>query len=265
MINQIDSKIWFKFNGLLRSFLAHGGLLNLANIYIVNEYPKSGGTWLSQMLSTVLEVPFPRNRFPIMGTSLLHGHYRNNWNMKRLVILWRDGRDVMVSQYHHVVYLSGQSKGYNGQMSKKLNFSDIDDVEKNLPRFIEYMFTSSNHKHHTWPEFVNYWSGTKNSIETKYEVLHENTGHELQRILKHLTGKDYDLNKLNDIVEKYSFKNQSRRKPGEESKNNFLRKGIVGDWQNYFNQESSEIFDNYAGEQLIKLGYEKDHNWFIIS
>lgn len=263
MINQNDSKIWFKFNGLLRSFIAHGGLLNLADIYIVNEYPKSGGTWLSQMLSKALEVPFPRNRLPIMGASLLHGHFRNKWNMKRLVILWRDGRDVIVSQYHHVVHLSGKSKGYKGQMSRDLNFSDRDDIAKNLPKFIEYMFTSSNHKHLAWPEFVDYWYGTQNAVETKYELLHVNTVHELERILRHLTGKDYDLDKLNGIVEQYSFQNQSSRKPGEERKNNFLRKGIVGDWQNYFNQESSEIFDNYAGNQLIKLGYEKDHNWLI--
>jgi len=28
-------------------------------IYMVTEYPRSGGTWLAQMLADYLEVPFP--------------------------------------------------------------------------------------------------------------------------------------------------------------------------------------------------------------
>ena len=40
-----------------------------------------------------------------------------------------------------------------------------------------------------------------------------------------------------------------------------MRKGIVGDWKNYFNKEAREIFNHYAGDQLIKLGYEKDRSW----
>ena len=260
IINQINSTIWFKFNGLLRSILAHGGLLNFADIYVVTEYPKSGGTWLSQMLSTALEVPFPRNRLPYFGSCLLHGHFRNNWNIKSPVIIWRDGRDVMVSQYHHEFHFVKQRKGYIGKTARELNFADIHDVENNLPKFIEYKFDAHN-KNYTWSEFVDYWHEIPNSIETKYESLYKNTPEELSRILKLLCGKYLDINKIREIVQIYSFQNQSNRKPGVENKNSFLRKGIVGDWKNNFSPLSCEIFKHFAGEQLIKLRYEKNKIW----
>ena len=260
IINQINSKHWFKLNGLLRSILAHGGLLNFADIYVVTEYPKSGGTWLSQMLSEALEVPFPRNRLPYLGSCILHGHFRSSWNIKFPVVLWRDGRDVMVSQYHHIIHLLKQRKGYIGSAARNLNFSDIYDVQNNLPIFIEYMFETPDNNY-TWTKFVDYWHEIPNSIETKYELLHQDTLGELIRILKLLSVKTFDSCKIKKIVQTYSFQNQANRRPGDENKNKFLRKGIVGDWKNNFSPLSCEIFKHYAGEQLIKLGYEKDYNW----
>jgi hypothetical protein len=46
-----------------------------------------------------------------------------------------------------------------------------------------------------------------------------------------------------------------------ESKGNFLRKGIAGDWKNAFTPEAARVFDAYAGDLLIELGYERDHSW----
>jgi hypothetical protein len=54
---------------------------------------------------------------------------------------------------------------------------------------------------------------------------------------------------------------QSGRKPGEVKINSFLRKGVVGDWQNHFSQEACEIFNHFAGNELIILGYENDTTW----
>ena len=51
------------------------------------------------------------------------------------------------------------------------------------------------------------------------------------------------------------------RQPGEEKKTSFFRKGIVGDWRNYFCQRAKKVFDFYAGAYLIKLGYEENHAW----
>ena len=53
----------------------------------------------------------------------------------------------------------------------------------------------------------------------------------------------------------------TKRESGVENRSSHLRKGVAGDWQNYFNAESREIFDYYAGHHLIRLGYEEDRSW----
>ena len=40
-----------------------------------------------------------------------------------------------------------------------------------------------------------------------------------------------------------------------------FRKGLIGDWANHFTDEHKAAFKKIAGEQLIELGYERDHNW----
>ncbi len=39
------------------------------------------------------------------------------------------------------------------------------------------------------------------------------------------------------------------------------RKGIVGDWINYFDERIKRTFKEEAGQTLIDIGYEKDLNW----
>ena len=44
--------------------LVRGGMVHLLSgplgLYVINEFPKSGGTWVGQMLGRALGVPFPR-------------------------------------------------------------------------------------------------------------------------------------------------------------------------------------------------------------
>jgi hypothetical protein len=42
-----------------------------------------------------------------------------------------------------------------------------------------------------------------------------------------------------------------------------FRKGLIGDWQNYFEPEHVEAFEDEAGEWLVELGYEPDHHWTV--
>ena len=39
------------------------------------------------------------------------------------------------------------------------------------------------------------------------------------------------------------------------------RKGVVGDWKNYFTEAHKKRFKDVAGDVLVSLGYEKDYNW----
>lgn len=95
----------------------------------------------------------------------------------------------------------------------------------------------------------------------KYEDLLKNPITCLQRALLFYDFPVPENDKLQKIVDEYSFKNIANRNRGEEDKNNFVRKGISGDWKNYFNPESCQTFKKYAGDELIEMGYTDDLNW----
>ncbi|HVS27088.1 MAG TPA: hypothetical protein VHE58_07310 [Burkholderiales bacterium] len=39
------------------------------------------------------------------------------------------------------------------------------------------------------------------------------------------------------------------------------RKGVAGDWQNYFSKRVKEAFKNRYGGLLVATGYERDLDW----
>lgn len=63
-------------------------------------------------------------------------------------------------------------------------------------------------------------------------------------------------------VEAHTFEKQTKgRKPGEADPTHTTRKGIVGDWKNYFSEANRALFKDLAGDVLIDLGYEADNDW----
>jgi hypothetical protein len=256
-----QGRLHMKANAAVRYGMVHllSGSLPL---YVVNEFPKSGGTWLSQMLSAALEVPFPRNRFPVLRTSIMQGHYLSPWGMRNVVVVWRDGRDVMVSWYHHCLFRNERQNGYLVQeVRKDLAFQDYEDVRANLPTFIEYAFTRQRHPRFSWAQFVRRWARREHVVYTRYEDLRQDTAAELGRICLELTGKPLDPERAGAVAEEFSFSRQSGRRPGQENKNSFMRKGVVGDWRSHFRREAREAFHHYAGRELVELGYERDGAW----
>ena len=261
MIHQKDSYLWFKLNGAFRYILAHTAT-KFIPLYIINEYPKSGGSWVGEMLSEAINIPFPRNRLPQLRSSILHGHMMHSWNMHNILLVWRDGRDVLISQYFHSLFEN--EKGNSRLVAKcraDLGFTDYDDVRSNLKAFMEYVYECKRHPRMSWSDFVDRWVDRKDYVHVRYEDMRMNPIDELCRIVRELSSRDIDYNKACSIIDAYSFEKVSGRKAGEENKSSFLRKGIVGDWKNYFNQEARERFFYYAGDALIKLGYETGDDW----
>ncbi len=247
------------------SLARHGAVRLLSGrlpLYVVNEYPKSGGTWVGQMLGRALDVPYPRLSFPALKPSIIHTHYLQPGGMKNVVVVWRDGRDVMVSWYFHSLFLNKYNNGdLMNKFRKDLAFSDYEDIRENMPAFIDYVFNRAHYPRFSWSEFVRRWHAIDGVTYVRYEDLRQNTPGELQRIVGKLSGETLDARKGAEVVEEFSFARQTGRQPGVESKNSFLRKGTVGDWQNHFNQEARETFDRYAGNELLMLGYETDRMW----
>jgi len=252
-----------KINAVVRYVMWHVFSKKLKLIQIV-EYPKSGGTWMTQLISDYLDEYYPRNVIPKFKKAVIHGHYLYNKKFNKIIFVVRDGRDIMVSYYFHLLIGNDRSsKAITNHYRSKMPFDDYEDVEKNLPKFIEYLHTDylKTFNRFTWSEFINSYSNRNNVCMIKYEDLLQDTPKELVKALTFLGDEQINTKKLENTVAKFSFKNQTKRSPGEQNVKSFLRKGVAGDWENYFNKESAELFNKYAGKTLIDLDYEKDQSW----
>lgn len=233
------------------------------SLVLVTEYPKSGGTWVAQMISDYMRIPFPRNRPPRLEACVLHGHRAFDSAFRNVCVVLRDGRDVVVSAYYHMLFENEKNDhGFVRSNRKKLGFRDFDDIEGNLPSFIEFLFTRRTNVFYnfTWAEFVRGWHD-KDVAMLRYEGLRSDPTVELGRAIEKLTGESPDPERLRAAIDRYSFDRVANRKPGEENVNSFIRKGIVGDWRNKFSPEARISFDHFAGQELVLLGYEPDRTW----
>jgi hypothetical protein len=52
------------------------------------------------------------------------------------------------------------------------------------------------------------------------------------------------------------------RRRGDDAPGAHVRKGVVGDWRQYFTHEDAVRFDEIAGERIVSCGYEMDARWF---
>ena len=66
---------------------------------------------------------------------------------------------------------------------------------------------------------------------------------------------------LNAAIDRHSFEKRTGRKPGAEDVNSHHRKGISGDWQNYFDNRVKSVFKEKFGDVLIKTNYENSFDW----
>jgi len=233
-------------------------LSNFIPYYIINEFPKSGGTWLCQMLAESLQIPNIRHRFPLFQSSTIHMHTMNGTGLNNIIIMWRDGRDVMTSWYHHCLFeQSHHNAKFVAQTRARFGNVDYENVYENMPKFIDFTFTHAQFPRFTWADFVRQWHGRSKVLYVRYEDLLNQPADELLRICCALKGQDtLQIETAKQIAEHYSFQNQTGRQAGNEQKKCFLRKGIAGDWKNNFSAQALEVFEFYAGKEMKLLGYQ---------
>ena len=104
------------------------------------------------------------------------------------------------------------------------------------------------------------WIKAKDCLLVRYEDLVANEQATFRRIIDYC-GIQVDKRRLRKIVAANSFEAQTGRKPGQEDVMAHRRKGIVGDWRNYFTPAVTAEFKVRYGDLLILTGYEKNLNW----
>ncbi|MEL7499687.1 MAG: sulfotransferase domain-containing protein [Planctomycetota bacterium] len=86
----------------------------------------------------------------------------------------------------------------------------------------------------------------------RYEDIHADTAGQRQKMFEFLNVDPTKAAKIEGVLQP-GFKQE---RPSE-----FLRKGAVGDWKNYFTDQSKSWFKEIAGQTLIQQGYASDDSW----
>ncbi len=229
--------------------------------YYVVEYPRSGGTWIAHMLSDYLQIPLPKHSLlPIACEAVLHSHWTYNRRLHNPIYVLRDGRDVAVSMMFYAMRRIKTMRYYEKRFPSLVHMK-TGDYRGTLPRFLIEWFEHPAGCRLSWPDHVRQWAFQDNIILVRYEDFNRDARSAFRALLGELNQQPLDDDLLCMSVEKFAFQRQTRRKIGQEDVTSNKRKGVVGDWRNYFSFEAAEIFEHYTKGLLFELGYESDNEW----
>lgn len=225
----------------------------------VAGYPKSGNTWVQLMVASLLFGLDPRlapdhlvqDLVPDVHFRRAYRRYRTSMAFKthelprpeyhRVIHLVRDGRDVLVSYWHHRAAHEGRSP-------------DIDDMAINATG----MYPCS------WAEHTRAWLENPFQAEVmllRYEDLQVDARRELRRIAGFL-GVDRHDDILDRIAAGASLSSMKEREKREGWANAawptdrpFVRRGHVGSFRDELPAAALGAFATGAGDSLRRLGY----------
>lgn len=163
------------------------------------------------------------------------------------IYVYRDLRDVVVSDYHHRAFLNpNRAPAIFAEKSKEeLLMADA---------LVQWCGSVKR-----YPDVGN-WIEQSGIPTVRYEDLKSDGPGTFHRALEEM-GLVIERALVEQIVADNAFSTRSGREPGEEVATSPLRKGIVGDWRNHFTAKNIESFKEAFGQMLIDYGYESDFDW----
>lgn len=196
----------------------------------------------------------------ILNGELVRGHIFYNEMSEKILInkniihifIYRDPRDVVISEAN---YLNKMNKFH--YLYKY--FSKINNLNDRITFSIkgnDFIKTNGNYKniYNRYMDYIN-WIKSENCYCIKYEdLVGINKKKHLLNIIEYYLKNSkfiYDKEELVKIVEKSIDPNKSHT----------FHSGGTQKWKTFFNDENKKLFKDYAGDLLIKLGYEKDYDW----
>ena len=105
-----------------------------------------------------------------------------------------------------------------------------------------------------WEDHVNNWLSSRNEYDilvVKYEDLIADSCKEISRVAD-FVGCELTPVAVSEIAEKTSFGNTKQYIEHDAAHGSFLRKGIVGDWNNHFVDMEDEEMMRKIAEDLYK-------------
>jgi hypothetical protein len=220
----------------------------MAKIVYTSGYPRNGSTWLCRLLSDLLDSPLS-NLEPVNppmdmdfcatgrgGCLIKKTHWQHKeWDGTDLVVfVQRDPRDVAISQ---LFYRSHEP-------TDKMISSTILGLRELNERAIGI------------EKFVRQWLADARVCHTSYELLHKQPKIELQKFSRYINNTNQPEDRIDQIIARQSFKQWANKYPHS------MRKGVVGDWRNFYKQEHAKLIDDVLGDFMMDMGYITDRNWW---
>lgn len=280
-------------------------------IYVVG-FPKSGNTWLTRLLADVLKSPVRSgamrgslevaseinqqlslpsdSAYEVMKIHFMPKYFFTEVDSspRRIAYIYRDFRDVFVSAFFYFKFKGNETDAQMKDVSSLLSLL----MSQGLGAFYRHYcirrrmlayarsFCQQGVKEEfgTWQEHICEWRQIhKQQPDIRfafisYEELLHDTASALSQLLTELRLPQLSEDKLENSVNRQSFKNlknhfhnlsDDANVPfGKEFNVKFLRKGVSGDWKRFISNKMGSIIDKYCGEMLYTLGYESNIHWY---
>lgn len=189
---------------------------------------------------------------PYPGTAqLVVNEIKRLFPDSKIIHLVRDGRDVLTSGTFDWLL-----KDAEGTDRHAFYFNPIPGMR--LERFFDAKVIKKWAAN--WCETIDIFQHQPPTTRITYEAMKDDMPVALQGIFDAL-GVQSSNEIANKCAENSTFEIMSGRPPGQEEPTAKARKGIVGDWKNYFTLADGELFDALAGEQMAQMGYEPNSEW----
>lgn len=167
------------------------------------------------------------------------GQLLDDFPGSKIVHLIRDGRDVCVSGYFHNLREKGEA--FTAQFPTLAHYIPLMAGQKWKPYILKARQAGAQQ-----PERY---------LEVRYEALHTDPDPTIEKLLRFL-GVDASAEQVVACREAGAFDRLSGgRDAGQENRNSFYRKGVIGDWREHFDDAARAAFEQSAGDLASQLGY----------
>ncbi|KAF5822383.1 putative Sulfotransferase domain, P-loop containing nucleoside triphosphate hydrolase [Helianthus annuus] len=279
---------WLNPNTVKNNLLLHTYFKSLPTDIVLAAFMKSGTTWLKAlMFSTLnrhrynfsdhhLHNHGPQSTFPFLDCEsypitdftnipisprLFATHYSYTLlpaciKSGKIVYVCRDPKDVLISKWHFM---------------SKLRSKDLPPLSLDVA--FELFCQGESEYGPFWEHILSYWRASLESPEKilflKYEEMKKQPEVVVRKLAafmgKPFAEEEEEKGVVGDIVKLCSFENLSNLEVNnkgvekfgslvEVEKRDFFRKGEIGDWKNYLNEEMKERIDRITDDKFKGSG-----------